>query len=374
MRRKSDPQSPILSGGNFVSRRDILTFAASSLALGSGLAATELLNPAFLGSAWAATDVKDFTIANWGGITSRAMEASWGRLFTERTKIKVTPVIFDYGKFITQIKENNVSWDWADVEGWFPIANNDLLEDLPYDQIGIKSSDMVDPTLYQPRAVGSYLNSYVIAYRTDKEQAHPTTWAEFFDVQKLPGKRSLYNWPYGMIEIALIADGVPFQDLYPLDLERAFAKIRSIRDHLVFWNTGAEAQQLIVSDAVDYIVPWSSRVSYLALGGLPIGIEWNQNLRIADFHIIPRNTKSRDASAEFIRAALDPKAQAEFALRSGGLSPTTKAGLALVDEQVKPFLNTYPENWDKAVGGIDDGWWAKNLGDTTTKWYEFVGK
>jgi len=330
--------------------------------------------PRLVGSSAAQTpSVEEFTIANWGGITSNAMLSAWGTLFTDRTGIRVNAVIFDYGKFVAQIESKDVSWNWADVEGWFPIAHNDLLEDLPYERIGVTAEDMVDPSLYTSRAVGSYLNSYVIAYRTDRDGPHPTTWADFFDVKAIPGKRSLYNWPYGMIEIALLADGVAYEDLYPLDLERAFTKIESIRDDVVFWNTGAEAQQLLVSNAIDFIVPWSSRASYLALGGLPIGVEWNQNLRIADFHVIPRNNPAREASVEFIRAALDPQAQADFAVKSGGLSPTTKEGLNLVDEYLKPYLSTYPENWDKAIGGIDDGWWAENLGPTTTKWYEFIG-
>lgn len=318
-----------------------------------------------------AADDGPFVIANWGGITSRAMLNAWGAPFTAATGRPVEAAIFDYGKFSTQIKEGKVEWNWADVEGWYPLANADLLQDIPAD-LGLTADDFVDPSLFSKKAVGSYLNSYVIAYRTDKDRPHPATWAEFFDTAKFPGKRSLYNWPYGMIEIALLADGVPMDQLYPLDLDRAFEKIKSIKGDIVFWNTGAEAQQFIVSDAVDFIVPWSSRVSYLALGGLPVGIEWNQNLRIADFHVIPNGTDAA-ASLAFIKAALDPDAQAEFARQSGGLAPVTKAGAEKVSDDLKPYLATTPENWRKGIGSINDEWWAANLSDVTKRWYEFVG-
>lgn len=363
-----------------LSRRRFLGVAAGALGATSLLAACGGTDsdgggeeaPAQAGTAL--EGIEQFTIANWGGITSDAMLNSWGKLFTENTSIPVQAVTIDYGKFVAQIESDEVEWDWADVEGWFPIAQADLLEDLDYEAIGVTEGDMVDPSLFTPKAVGSYLNSYVIAYRTDKEdQRHPTSWQEFFDTSAIPGKRSLYNWPYGIIEIALLADGVPFNQLYPLDVDRALQKIDSVRKDIVFWNTGAEAQQFLVSGAVDFIVPWSSRVSYLALGGLPIGVEWSENLRIADFHIIPQHNPRAAACTEFIKAALDPQAQAEFAVKAGGLAPTTKKGFDLVDENVKPYLNTQPENWDKAVGNIDDSWWAENLTAVSTKWFEFVG-
>jgi putative spermidine/putrescine transport system substrate-binding protein len=350
------------------SRRGFLRNAA----IGTLAAATGAAGLSALGGPAAAAET--FTIANWGGVTSRAMETAWGKPFTAKTKMPVQPAIFDYGKFTAQIKEGKIIWDWADLEGWYPHANPDLLEKLPYDALGVKAADLIDPSLHTENAVASYLNSYVIAYRTDKKRPHPKTWAEFFDVTAFPGKRALYNWPYGMIEIALLADGVALKDLYPLNFDRAFAKIKSIRDNIVFWNTGAEAQQLIVSDAVDYIVSWSSRVAYLALGGMPVGIEWNQNVRLVDVHTIPKGTKKRDASVAFIKTALDPDVQAAFAQLSGGLSPVTKEGLEKVDAALKPYLSTTPENWDMAVGGLDDKWWGANLGDTSTKWDAFVGK
>lgn len=312
-----------------------------------------------------------FVIANWGGITSRAMLSAWGKPFTEATGRPVEAVIFDYGKFTTQIREGKIEWNWADVEGWYPRANADLLQEIPAD-IGLQESDFIDPILFSKKAVGSYMNSYVIAYRTDKDRPHPTTWASFFDTKAIPGKRAIYNWPYGMLEIALLSDGVEFKDLYPLDVDRAFKKIQSIRSDLVFWNTGAEAQQLIVSDAVDFIVPWSSRVAYLALGGMPIGIEWNQNLRIADYHVIPKGADAA-ASVKFITSALTPAAQVEFATLSGGLSPVTKAGVDQISDDLKAYLASSKENWDKAVGWINDDWWAQHLADVTKRWYEFVG-
>lgn len=358
---KSNRLDGIPSG--LLSRRGFLSASASAVALavGSGFA---------VGPALAADD-GPFVIANWGGITSRAMLSAWGNRFTAATGRPVEAALFDYGKFTTQITAGKVDWNWADVEGWYPAANGELLQDFA-GSLALTADDFVDPILYSDKAVGSYLNSYVIAYRTDAEGPHPTSWAEFFDTAKLPGKRSIYNWPYGMIEIALLADGVAMDELYPLDLDRAFAKIASIKDDLVFWNTGAEAQQLILSSAVDFIVPWSSRAAYLAIGGMPIALEWNQNLRIASYHVVPEGVDTA-SSVAFIGAALTPEAQAEFAVLSGGLAPVTRAGTEAVADDLKPYLATTPENWDAAIGWIDDAWWAENLQDVTTKWYEFVG-
>ena len=55
-------------------------------------------------------------------------------------------------------------------------------------------------------------------------------WADLFDTAKIPGKRTFYKWSApGVLEIALLADGVAPDKLYPLDLDRAFKKLDTIK-------------------------------------------------------------------------------------------------------------------------------------------------
>lgn len=354
-----------------LSRRGFLT-TLSLAAAGSILAASAIgTKEAHASSRSELAGIDFITIANWGGTTSEAQVEAWGKAFTKRTGIKVRTALFDYGKFVEQIRMKRVEWNWADVEGFFPHQYPELLEPISPESVGISRRDMIEPSLLLPNAVPNFLWSYVIAYRKDTKAPHPTTWQEFFDVKAVPGRRSIYNWPYGMVEIALLADGVPFAQLYPLDLDRAFKKIKSLRDHLVFWKTGAESQQFLVSGSVDFIVAWDARINLLIHAGLPVAVEWNQNLRSNDYHILPKYDPKKAATIEFIKTALTPGAQAALALR-GGLGPVTKAGFDALDDTLKSIMPSNPDNVGKAVGIINDRWWAKNLREVSTKWFEFV--
>ena len=73
--------------------------------------------------------------------------------------------------------------------------------------------------------------SYNIAYNTTfPDGKHPKTWAEFFDVQRnSPAGAALRDRVNPMLEIALLADGVPFEKLYPLDVDRALKKLEPIK-------------------------------------------------------------------------------------------------------------------------------------------------
>jgi putative spermidine/putrescine transport system substrate-binding protein len=318
--------------------------------------------------------VKTMTLTNWGGSSSDAMVRSWVDPFEKQTGIKVNVVSpTDYGKIKAQVQSGNVTWDVVDVEGFFLYQGEEqgLLEPLDMDIIGVTADQMIDvPDPILKDGIVNYLTSYVIAYNTSAKQ-HPKSWAEFFDTSAVPGKRMIYNWPYGMVEIALLGDGVPFDQLYPLDVDRAFKKLDSIKGDLTFWNTGAESQQALVSGSADFVVPWNNRAGFLINGGLPVAIEWADNLGIRGGMVIPKGAKGPKAANEFIKTSLQPQNQADMALGSG-YGPSIKAAVDLVDPKIKPHLSTAPENLAKSVGFIDDKWWATNLDKVAEQWTKWA--
>jgi putative spermidine/putrescine transport system substrate-binding protein len=314
-----------------------------------------------------------FVVADWGGNTATARLQTWGAAFTEETGVPVTNTALDYGKFQAQIESGNVTWNWIDAEGWFVFASDDLLEDIPYDKIGITEADLVDvENSYLPKGVLSYHSAYAIGHRTEGDLKPPADWVEFFDTRSVPGKRALFNWPYGTIEIALIADGVAYDDLYPLDLDRAFNKIDSIRDDLVFWNTGAESQQFLVNQSADFVQAWHNRIAYLAAGGLPVGLQWGQNLQILTHHTISKGQPRPDLCAEYIRVALEPRPLAQYSTASLNAPPTPEA-YELLDDATKGWMSTNPDHMAVTFGVIDDQWWGENIDSVSTSWYEWVG-
>jgi putative spermidine/putrescine transport system substrate-binding protein len=336
----------------------------SSTSGGSGTSTSGGASAADLG-------VDEITLTNWGGSSSDAMVRAWVDPFEEETGIRVNVVSpTDYGKIRSQVDSGKVTWDVVDVEGFYLYSGEEqgTTEPLDKEALGVTEADFVpglpDPIL--PNGVVNYLTAYVIAYNSEAK-AWPRSWAEFFDPSEIKGKRMIYNWPYGMLEIALLGDGVSFDELYPLDVERAFAKLDAIKGDLTFWNTGAESQQALVSGSADFVVPWNNRAGFLANGGLPVAIEWAENLQIRGGMVVPRGAPGSRAANAFIGLSLQPERQAEMALGSG-YGPVVTAANDLVDERIRPYLSTTPENLEKAVGWIDDKWWAENLTEVSEQW------
>jgi putative spermidine/putrescine transport system substrate-binding protein len=363
-----------------VSRRTFLSGAAgvAGLALGGGLLASCGGTSSTGAKSAGLGNIDRFTIATWGGTSEAGFLQAWGKPFTKQTGIPVRAIApIDYGKYKTQHKTKKVVWDWFDSEGFFPWGAEDLFEDIDYDYIGVKQSDLIEvpgeSTLYTPKSLVNYLTSWAIGYRKESENKRPHNWEEFFDVKAIPGKRCVYNWPYGMLEIALLADGVPRDKLYPLDYERAFRKYDSIRDHLIFWNSAAEAQQFLVNKGADFVVTWNNRIGYLAQSGVAVGIEWQDNLRTYGVHTVPKNSAHTKATLEWIKVGNTPQYQADLA-HAAGFAPTLKAALPLVKPDVAPWLSTSPEALEKSIGGMDEKWWGTNLTEMSKKWYEWAGK
>jgi hypothetical protein len=209
-----------------MSSRSITYFAPLIALCAATLAATPAL----------AADPIVFT--SWGGTTQSSQQKNWAAPFTQATGINVLmdgPT--DYGKLKAMVDSGNVNWDVVDVEGDFAYAAQQagLIEPIDY---SVVKKDELDPRFATPAAVGSFYYSFVLGYNKAKyKDAQPSTWADLFDTKKFPGKRTLYKWSApGVLEIALLADGVPPNKLYPLDLDRAFKKLDTIKSDIVWWR------------------------------------------------------------------------------------------------------------------------------------------
>ena len=138
-----------------------------------------------------------------------------------------------------------------------------LYEKLDYSIINVKD---FAPGSYGDYYLGSTLFSIVIGYSKKFGNDGPTTWADFWNVQKYPGTRSLRKTARAMLEASLMADGVEPSKLYPLDIDRAIASLRKIKPHIkAWWLSGAESEQLVKDGGIEMIGAFNAR---LELGGL----------------------------------------------------------------------------------------------------------
>ncbi|MDQ7777297.1 MAG: extracellular solute-binding protein [Paracoccus aminovorans] len=213
---------------------------------------------------------------SWGGTTQDAQTEFWAAPFTEKSGTAVLqdgPT--DYGKIKAMVEAGAVAWDVVDTEfDWALQAGKaGLLEPLDF---GVIDKAKLDPRFVSDYAVGSFYYSFVIGFNPANfsGEAQPQTMADLFDTAKFPGKRTFYKWSApGVIEAALLADGVPANQLYPLDLDRAFKKLDTIKSSIIWWEGGAQSQQLLASGEAPIGLFWNGRLAALQADGMPVGIE-----------------------------------------------------------------------------------------------------
>ena len=217
--------------------------------------------------------------------------------------------------------------------------------------------------------------SSVLAYNKDKFGDNPPkTWADFWDVKKFPGTRALRNHPLATLEAALLADGVPADKLYPLDVDRAFKKLEEIKPHVsVWWTSGAQSAQLLADGEVDMEMAWNGRVAAVVKEGSPIGYSFNQGFLQYTSLCILNGAPNMETAVKFVNAALTPDIQANFpayidygpgnpeAYKTGKISPERAAEMP-----------SSPENAAIQVL-VADEWWSSPAGeDAQKRWASFV--
>lgn len=211
--------------------------------------------------------------------------------------------------------------------GWLePISDADLG--------GVSSAEFEEGTRSEC-GIGSHIWAMVLSYRCDADHA-PTELGDFFDLKRFPGRRALPRFPMGVFELALLADGVPREQVYAelrteQGVQRALRKLETIRKELIWWDSGAQAAQLLVAGEVRFSMAPSARIALAAEGErLPLCILWRGAVRNVDAWSVLRGSKNRESAVAFIRSAIDPKVQAEMALLYP-LSPVRRSSGDIID-------------------------------------------
>ncbi|SIR29631.1 putative spermidine/putrescine transport system substrate-binding protein [Rhizobium sp. RU20A] len=325
---------------------------------------------AILGAAGSAS-AADMVFSSWGGTTQDAQKAAWADTFTAETGINVVqdgPT--DYGKIKAMVEAGNVTWDVVDVEGDYAVqaGKAGLLEKLDF---SIIDKSKLDPRFVTDYSVGSFYYSFVIGCNKDAAGTCPKSWADLFDTAKFPGKRAFYKWSApGVIEAALLADGVAADKLYPLDLDRAFKKLDTIKADIVWWDGGAASQQLLASGEAPFGSFWNGRLTALAATGVTVETSWDQNITAADALVVPKGTKNKEAAMKFIANATSAKPQAEFAAVTG-YAPINLGSPEMMAADVR---KTLPDMQAASQVNADMTYWAEHRDEIGKRWYDWQAK
>jgi putative spermidine/putrescine transport system substrate-binding protein len=186
----------------------------------------------------------------------------------------------------------------------------------------------------------------------------PKTWADFWDVQKFPGRRGLYNGPNFSLEVALLADGVEPARLYPLDVERAFKKLALIKPHVAkWWDAGAQAPQLLIDGEAAAVMAYNGRLEGAIEGGAQIGYSWEGALTYHDLSIIPKGAPHLDSALAALSFMYEPNIAAAISEKTRYPIPSTLVWEAAPKGKRDRWPNA-PSNASQLVK-MDFLWWAQ---------------
>ena len=159
----------------------------------------------------------------------------------------------------------------------------------------------------------------------------------------------------------------------PMDLDRAWKKLRSIKEDAIYWGSGAESQQLIVNAEVSMCMVWENRAKVIeedTEGRFRLNM--NQAISMPGVYLVPKgNPAGKKAAMEFIASCQVPERQVAM-FQCHGQTPSNPEAWPLIPEEFRRFAITLPENFKQTIPG-DSQWWADHGNDTVTKSLDVIG-
>lgn len=317
---------------------------------------------------------RSLTVTTWSGEYADAQQRAIFEPFQRLTGADVKVDQTDLARLREQVERGDPVWDVCDVlaEDVLALANVGLLEPINYSVVDTSGLFIDAPTEY---GVASSYYSTLLSFRSDAWPGtpDPTGWEDFWDVARYPGPRGLYRDPRTTLEFALLADGIPLTDLYPLDVDRAFASLERIRtDVTLFWEQGAQAAQSLTSGDLMMVSAWHNRILSIQAEGAAVGLVWNGGALAGDSWVVPRGAPNLDVAMDFINFATRPEVCAAFATFAP-FGPVNREAFALLPDDIVRHLPTAPDLRRRQFV-VDHEWWFKHLDTVQPRFEEWLAE
>ncbi|WP_231892138.1 ABC transporter substrate-binding protein [Burkholderia sp. MSMB1589WGS] len=295
------------------------------------------------------------TVVNFGGANGAAQGMAFNRPFEVETGVKVRAIAYngEQAKVKAMVEAKHVDWDVVAVESGDLGRGCDegLYEKLDWSKIA-KKSDLIS-VAPQTCGVGIFVWSTALAYDADKLKVAPTGWADFWDVRRFPGKRSLRKGARGNLEFALMADGVAPKDVYKVlatkaGQDRAFKKLDELKPNIQWWEAGAQPPQFLVAGDVVMASAFNGRIDAAQREGKNLKVVWNGSIYDLDYWAIPKGSPNKALAEKFISYTISPGPQKDFARRIA-YGPVNLAAIKSLDSKILANLPNSAANGKNAV-------------------------
>ena len=309
----------------------------------------------------------DLTVVSWGGAYTASQQKAYHEPYMKlNPDIKILnddSASEGLAKLRAQVEAGNVTWDLVDMVASATITACDegLVLEIDHDTMlapapdGTPASEDFGDMIVSPCFIPQIVYSTTFGYRTDLLDKAPTTIADVFDLENFPGKRSLEKASIGNLEWALIADGVPADEVYDVleteeGVDRAFAKLDTIKDQVVWWTKGAVPTQLLADGEVVMASAYNGRLfSAIEEEKQPIAMMWDWQVFDLDGWVIPVGGKNEAEVLKFVKWATDTQRLADQA-KFISYGPARASSAPLVGKhadlgiEMGPHMPTAPDN------------------------------
>ncbi|OMH37967.1 ABC transporter substrate-binding protein [Motiliproteus sp. MSK22-1] len=320
------------------------------------------------------------TVVGFGGSLQDAFHSAYFEPFSEQYKVDVIEDSYTGGfaKQKAMVKTGNITWDLVQMDENEMIAACDqgILEPIRKQELLL--ADELNPSAFSRCGVGAFVWSMVSTYSPEKfGNDGPKNWKEFWDVEKWPGKRGLRKQPRMTLEIALLADGVASDDLYkvlatPEGKDRAFAKLNELKEHIIWWESGAQPLEWLRGGIVTATSAYNGRISVANQEGSQYPIGWDGQLYSMDYWTIVKGTKNIDRAYQLLDFMMKPEQQKLFA-ENIPYGLTNRKANQILPNALLSILPTAPANQKNALL-LDSYFWLDHEEDLQQRFTSWVSQ
>jgi putative spermidine/putrescine transport system substrate-binding protein len=319
---------------------------------------------------------RTLAVACWGGDYQQAQDEAFFKPFETATGASIQIKQADLGRLKNQIEDEEVAIDLLTVptEDVLSLARDNYLNAIDYKLVD--STSLFDDIVLQ-YGVGVAYFSTVIVYPIASTAA-PQNWTSFWNVPPVPegedpepqNARALHKSPVGTLEFALLADGVPREELYPIDVDRAFASLDQIRTSVIDWyEDGKQPVELVATGQTGMASAWNVRAAQMQLTE-EIRVLWYDGMLSADSWVVPRGAPNIDVAMDLINFSTRSIPNANFA-RLVPYGPVNPESLNLLRPDRLAILPSSATN--RGVQFVENwNWWADNKESLTERFDEWL--
>ncbi len=322
----------------------------------------------------------DLTIVSWGGAYEAAQRAAVIDPFVAETDMPVEVVQYDGTAGALLRRGSAEGWDVIDMladQARVACDRGELLALDARDLLGDAALADFSPAAPTRCAIPQNVYARVMAY---DERAFPgvkpTRIEDFFDTARFPGPRAVQRSPDGILEWALLAEGVPPAQVYGLlstdrGLRLAFHRLDTIRGDIVWWTDPAEPADMLREGRAVMAAGFNGRFHDAAgEGGAPVNIVWDGRIIGVEVWAIAADTDAPDAARAFLAHALSPRSMARLAERIP-YGPARRSAFERIgqnpetDVPMRAYLPNAPRHGARAI--VRDSAWYANTEDLRTR-------